>query len=112
MSKIRAVAFMSTLSTLTLFAAAPASAEADWRLAARDIGPSHYGQGGSTRTRAEVLQELASAKADPDYEALQRDARPPFVDTPSTRTRAEVIEALKNMTPAERERLRVLYSGG
>lgn len=118
MSKIRATTFHSTLPTLAALSFAlvlPSAALADTGRSfdARYKGPALDMQASkSTKTRAQVLQELKQAQADPYYRAMQRDTLPPSAAAASIKTRAEVVNELKNITPEERERMKALYIGG
>ncbi|TAH44647.1 MAG: DUF4148 domain-containing protein [Betaproteobacteria bacterium] len=81
-----------------------------WHNTYSNSGPTfHADHAESTKTRAEVIRELQQAKADGSYENSLRDVLLPEPSKGGGKTRAQVLEELKNMTPAERESMRQLY---
>lgn len=78
----------------------PASGEASFI-----VHPEHFN---STRTRAQVAAEAAAAVQAGSLASGNR-AYPPTRLTSSTKTRQQVIEELRNETPAERAARRTLY---
>ena len=65
--------------------------------------------GESTKTRADVMRELAQAKADGSYESFLRDLPMPDTNAGPGKTREQVLQELKNVTPDERAYMEELY---
>lgn len=75
-----------------------------------------YDVAGTThmKTRAQVLQELQQAKADPTWTTHQGELTGVWPDKNATpaKTRAQVEQELKNETPMQHAYLQRLYMGG
>lgn len=86
-----------------------ASATSLWSHAVGEAGatfqPDHIT---STKTRADVLQELEAARKDGSLWFLQRGYQFPFKNIGSGRTRGEVRKAVLNQTLEERQRLQMI----
>ena len=111
MPKIRTAALMPLLA-VALAAPTAAFANSELHLSSGEAGytfhPDHVK---STKTRAEVMQELQQAKADGSYYYLQRGLPVPPKNVGPGKTREEVLKELVNMTPEERARMNELYFG-
>jgi len=66
----------------------------------------------STKTTAQVMQELQEAKADGSYQQSLENYPAPAKSVGPGKTRAEVLNELKNITPAERARMQAIYTKG
>jgi hypothetical protein len=67
----------------------------------------------SDRSRAEVKGEVTQAVREGSLPRYDHDAPPdPAMDTGPSRTRRDVIDEYRNLTPQERERRRDIYQGG
>jgi hypothetical protein len=55
------------------------------------------------------MRELAQAKADGSYESFLRDLPMPDTNAGPGKTREQVLQELKNVTPAERAYMEELY---
>jgi hypothetical protein len=59
------------------------------------------------------MQELQEAKADGSYNQYSLEEYPaPTKNVGPVKTRAEVLNELKNVTPAERARMQAIYTKG
>jgi hypothetical protein len=65
--------------------------------------------GESTKTRADVMRELAQARADGSYESFLRDLPTPNTNAAPGKTREQVLQELRDMTSAERAYMEELY---
>ena len=90
---------------------APTVSYADvWHRTTTDVGWTyHPDHGESTKTRADVMRELAQARADGSYESFLRDLPTPNTNVAPGKTREQVLQELKNVTPAERAYMEELY---
>lgn len=105
------------VSVLLIGLAAPGFALANslWHEAKGDasatIHPEHVQ---SSKTRAQVVQELQAAKADGSfynsYYSLNQGVPPTVRSAGPGKTRSEVVSELVNMSDAERARMKELYS--
>ncbi|AMR78847.1 TPA: DUF4148 domain-containing protein [Pseudomonas aeruginosa] len=103
------------LQAVVLVTALPMSAQANsiWHPAPTEEGftyhPDHWK---STKTRAQVMAEVEVARKDGTLALMARGLPVPIKSSESPKTRAQVIEEMRNELPeARRERLK-LYSGG
>lgn len=103
------------LQAAVLVTALPMAAQADsiWHPAPTEQGftyhPDHWK---STKTRAEVIAEVEAARKDGTLRLLQRGIPLPIKSSEPPKTRAQVVEEMRNEPPeARRERLK-LYGGG
>ena len=90
---------------------APTVSYADvWHRTTTDVGWTyHPDHGESTKTRADVMRELEQAKADGSYEYFRRGLPMPDTNAGPGKTREQVLQELKNVTPAERAYMEELY---
>ena len=90
---------------------APTVSYADvWHRTTTEVGWTfHPDHGESTKTRADVMRELAQAKADGSYESFLRDLPMPDTNAGPGKTREQVLQELKNVTPTERAYMEELY---
>ena len=111
MPKIHPFSLMPILAAV-LIAPTAALANSELHFIGGEVGytfnPEHAK---GTKTRAEVLRELEQAKADGSYYYLHRGAPAPSRNAGPGKTRDEVLKELVNQSPAERARMRELYSG-
>ena len=59
-----------------------------------------------------IMQELQEAKADGSYQQSLENYPAPAKSVGPGKTRAEVLNELKNVTPAERARMQAIYTKG
>jgi len=112
MKKYRVIAFTSLLAAL-FTAPATALASSTWHTNSDDVGITyHPDHTPDTKTRLDVLRELEAAKADGSLYYLQRALPVPSRNMGPGKSREQVIQELKDLTPDEREKMRELYSGG
>lgn len=100
-----------TLATAALVLSAPglAAATSFWHDAPGEAGATfHPDHIKSTKTRAEVLQELDAARKDGSLWYLQRGLLVPVAATGPGRTRAEVQREVLNMTVEERRQWQMI----
>jgi hypothetical protein len=101
---------------LSIALAAPtlALAESEMHLSRGEVGYTFYpNHVKSTKTTAQVMQELQEAKADGSSHQYSLEEYPaPTKNVGPVKTRAEVLNELKNVTPAERARMQAIYTKG
>lgn len=111
--KHRIVATLSLCGALAV--PAIASANNTWHAANTEIGYTtalDHADGG--KTRAQVVNELAEAKADSKqwFFTYRNLGKPGWVKQGTSRTRADALAEVEAMTPAERDRLAAIYTPG
>ncbi|WP_025139868.1 DUF4148 domain-containing protein [Achromobacter sp. DH1f] len=111
--KHRIVATLSVSAAMLI--PALASANNTWHTANTEIGYTtalDHADGG--KTRAQVVDELATAKADSKqwFFTYRNLGKPGWAKQGTSRTRADALAEVEAMTPAERERLAAIYSPG
>ncbi|MFT0548609.1 DUF4148 domain-containing protein [Allopusillimonas ginsengisoli] len=89
---------------LAVAAAAPATSFAYWVPDNSEQGGTEVYDWSNMKSRAEVLQELEQAKADPTWATRQGEATGswPQINAAPAKTRAQVINELESLTPAEK----------
>lgn len=100
---------------LSIALAAPtlALAESEMHFSRGEVGYTFYpNHVKSTKTTAQVMQELQEAKADGSYQQSLENYPAPAKSVGPGKTRAEVLNELKNITPAERARMQAIYTKG
>jgi hypothetical protein len=108
--------FLLSAAALALAAPGLSSATSLWHETNRDSGaefrPDHFQ---SSKTRAEVLQELQAARQDGSFSHNIENNWPTAVPAKSEgtgKTRAEVQNELLTQSSEDRQRARSLYQGG
>lgn len=90
-----------------------AQAESIWHPANTEAGvtyhPDHFK---STKTRAQVVTEVESARKDGSLVLLQRGLPLPIKSSEAPKTRQQVIDEMRNETPEARRARLELYPGG
>lgn len=110
--KFTAAAAVVTVGTLM---AGPVLASGVWHQTNTEVGleyvVSHAQEG---KTREQVRQELAEAKTQPGwvYQYYGLPKTPAWAPQGTTRTRADALAEVRNMSDAERARLADIYSPG
>ena len=102
-----------TVSAIAVVLAMPgfASATSLWHDAGGEAGATfHPDHIKSTRTRADVLQELEAARKDGSLWYLQRGLAVPVKNAGTGRTREEVQREVLNLTADERRELQMMES--
>ncbi len=101
------------VAILALAAAVPATSFAYWVPDNTEQGGTEVYDWSNMKSRAQVLEELAEAKADPTWDTRQGEATGlwPQDRAASHKTRAQVIEELESMTPQEKAYIESFYTG-
>ena len=103
--------FSLAAAALVLSAPGLASATSLWHDGPGEAGATYHPDHiKSTKTRAEVLQELDAARKDGSLWYLQRGLPIPEKSTGPGKTRAEVQREVLNMTPEERRQWQMIGS--
>lgn len=104
-----------TLSLAALAMTLPVLAQANsmYHPAQGDVGftehPDHWK---STKTRAQVLAELESARKDGTLALIQRGAPLPIRDAGPAKTRQQVVDEMRSESPLQRQIRFEQYIGG
>lgn len=106
-------AILFPILSIALAAPTLALAESEMHLSRGEVGYTFYpNHVKSTKTTAQVMQELQEAKADGSYQQSLENYPAPVKSVGPGKTRAEVLNELKNITPAERARMQAIYTKG
>jgi len=101
------------LASVALAAAVPAASFAYWVPDNTEQGGTEVYDWSNMKTRAQVLEELEAAKADPTWDTRQGEATglwPHDIAAPK-KTRQQVIKELRSMTAEEKAYIESFYTG-
>lgn len=101
------------LALLTIAISAPLTSFARWIPDNTEQGGTEVYDWSHAKTRAQVLEELEQAKADPTWATRQGEETGvwPVLSPEPQKTREEVVMALKNMSAAEKAYIQSFYTG-